>query len=185
MPLSELEHIWVTVCALQRLLQNSGNCLLYVNLLRQLAIQQSAKFYMSDTDWDLAVGLIHPYQPGNDRICSEAYTLMQELISIKRVQDVDREYAREFLTISPANALQLACASHHDVDAIMTLRSGDFVRHPYEAQSLRENQYFDIRLGSTMTDGENEGNEAFQTIRVFSVNRLRRFSSASGVSLRS
>jgi hypothetical protein len=167
MPSLTLNSVLVTANVLQNLLaQNPESCLLYVDLLRRLA-EQSVGLYMSSLDWDLAVGLPKMYRIRSDRACQAAYDDIQKVIKICHVDESVLEYAREFRMIDRYDAIRLACASNHNIDAIVTWEPYQFVRDNNEHRSLRENRYFDINLRSVMAD---DLSAAFQSIRVFSVN---------------
>lgn len=167
MPSSTLNNVLVTANVLQNLLaQNPESCLLYVDLLRRLA-EQSVSLYMSALDWDLAVGLPNIYRIKGDRGCQATYDAIQQVIKICHVDESILEYAREFRMINRYDAIRLACASSHNVDAIVTWEPYQFVRTNNEHWSLRKNHYFDINLHSVLADDMSAG---CQSIRVFSVN---------------
>lgn len=167
MPSSTLNNVLITANVLQNLLaQNPESCLLYVDLLRRLA-EQSISLYISALDWDLAVGLPHIYRIRGDRHCQVAYNAIQQVVKICHVDESILEDAREFRMINRYDAIRLACASSHNVEAIVTWEPYQFVRTNNEYWSLRKNQYFDINLHSVLA---NDMSLACQSIRVLSVN---------------
>ncbi|MBW4513648.1 MAG: hypothetical protein KME11_00305 [Timaviella obliquedivisa GSE-PSE-MK23-08B] len=162
-----LDNVLVTANVLQNLLaQNSKSCLLYGDLLRRLA-QQAVGLYMSSFDRDSAVELPSLYGIGSDRDCQAAYAGIQQVIKICHVDEAILEHAEEFHMIDRCNAIRLACASSHNVDAIVTWEPYQFVRDNNEHRSLRENHDFDINLRAFTAE---DMDVAFQSIRVLSVN---------------
>jgi len=167
MPSSTLNNVLITANVLQNLLaQNPESCLLYVDLLRRLS-EQSVSLYMSALDWDLAVGLPNIYRIRGDRSCQVVYKAIQQVVKICHVDESILEDAREFRMINRYDAIRLACASSHNVEAIVTWEPYQFVRTNNEYWSLRKNQYFDINLHSVLA---NDMSLACQSIRVLSVN---------------
>lgn len=177
MPSSTPIDVLVTANVLQNLLaQNPDSCLLYVDLLRRLA-EQSVNLYISSLDWDLAVGLPNIYRIKGNRGSRAAYAAVQQVIKICHVDESILEYAREFCMINHYDAIRLACASSHNVDAIVTWEPYQFVRTEDEHWSLRINRYFDINLHSVLAE---DTSLACQSIRVFSVNMFLLMESDQG-----
>jgi len=135
---------------------------------------------MSALDWDLAVGLPNIYRIRGDRGCQAAYDTIQQVIKICHVDESILEDAKEFRMINRYDAIRLACASSHNVDAIVTWEPYQFVRTNNEYWSLRKNRYFDVNLHSVLAD---DGSMTCQSIRVFSVNMFLLMESSRDESL--
>jgi hypothetical protein len=153
------------------LTQNSPNRELYLNFIRQLE-SQSVIMYMSDLDWDFAVGLPSIYRVTQSDHFQEAYELLQRVIRIFPVSRSILRYARTFQLEDPYHSIRLALASEHGLEAIVTRAPLVYIGCEEDYTSLNEFGYFDIHLPSEMAD---DGKAVSQCIRVFSVDLFRQW----------
>jgi hypothetical protein len=141
---------------------------LYTNLLQRLSSESVSgwvQWSMSQLDYDLAFGLWDLYQLGGTSACREACRQIQSLVQVCAIDPQILEESGCY-RLNFYDAIRLACALDHNLDAIVTWEPRQFILRDQELDEFQQNGYFNIHLETELAEA---GTFAVHTIRVFSV----------------
>ncbi|HEY9642303.1 MAG TPA: alpha-isopropylmalate synthase regulatory domain-containing protein [Coleofasciculaceae cyanobacterium] len=141
---------------------------LYTNLLQRLSsesVSGGVQWSMSQLDYDLAFGLWDLYQLGGTIACQSACHQLQTLVHVCAIDAQILENSGCY-RLNFYDAIRLACALDHNLDAIVTWEPRQFVLRDQELDELQQNGYFDIHLDTELAEDKTV---AIQSVRVFSV----------------